>query len=325
MDSQSSLSPTSSQQVPVHISMTEPSSLYRGETSSKSFNVLITGAGSPGAVGIIQYLKRFYGVIGVDMDMNATGRKFCDNFYIVPPAKNKEFIPALLKICLEEKVRIVFPKVTAELLKLAEAKKQFQEIGTTILISEKSVILTANNKYLLYKKMEKCGMLVPKFFLAEHGFCSKPVVGSGGDNFKIYEGKKVLVMEYLSGDEYSVDILADYGEALTVVPRVREKVKAGVSVEGTVVIDKEIIELSKKIVKILKLHGIVGLQFRRDKNFKPVLLECNPRIQGTIMLSEASGANLFQNAVNLALGNEIIAPEIRDGTKMFRYWKESYE
>ena len=324
MVSQESKSPTESQTEPVPILMTKPLNLPTGEESQESFSVLLTGAGSPGAVGIIKYLKRFYRVIGVDMSANASGFKFCDNFYIIPPAKDKRFIPTLLEICQNEKIRVLFPKCTAELEYLSTAKKQFATIGTIVMISDKPAVFIANNKYRLYKKLEKLGVLVPMFFLAEDRFCSKPPVGHGGDGFKLYEGK-VLVMEYVPGDEYSVDILADNGEALIIVPRIREKVKAGVSVEGTVIMDKEIIELSKKIVKILKLHGIIGLQFKRNKDFKPVLIECNPRIQGTIMLSEASGANLFLNAINLALGNEIIAPEIRDGTKMRRYWQEYYE
>ncbi len=305
------------------ISTTEATNLSDGEILPKSFNILITGAGSPGIVGIIKHLKGFYKVIGVDADPEAIGFKFCDNFYTVPSAKDKEFIPALLKICLEEKIKVVFPKVTAELKCLSAAKKQFEEIGTIILISDRPAILMANDKYRLYKRMSKCGIPVPKYFLAEDRFCSKPVVGSGGDGFKIYDGK-ALVMEYLPGDEYSVDILADDGEALTVVPRLRKKVKAGVSVVGEVVKNDKVIELSEKIVKKLKLHGIVGLQFKNDKNGNPVLLECNPRIQGTIMLSEKAGAKIFNNAVNLATGKPIEAETIREGTKMFRYWEEIY-
>lgn len=301
---------------------TEQSNSPIGETLPRSFKVLITGAGSPGAVGIIKYLKVFYNVTAVDCDFYSAGFRYCDNFYVVPKA-GKKFIKALYDICLKDKIQVVFPKVTAELEYLSAAKKKFQKIGTTIMISDKPAVLTANDKYRLYTKLQG-SVRVPKHFLAEDRFCSKPVTGSGGRGFKVYEGS-CLVSEYIPGDEYSVDILADNGKAITIIPRIREKVKAGVSVEGTVIMDKEIIEASRIAVEKLKLHGIVGLQFRRDKNFNPVIIECNPRIQGTVMLAEAAGAQLFHNAVNIATGNEITPPTIRDGTKMRRYWTEDYE
>lgn len=293
--------------------------------SSKDFSVLITGAGSPGAVGIIKYLKKFCSVVSVDMGFFAAGYKFSDMFYPVPPAGDKNFIPELLRICQNEKVRVILPKVTAELPYLAKAKKRFEKIGTTILISDPKPLETANNKLLLYEKMAEIGVLTPKYLYSKDKFCSKPIMGHGGQGFMEYDMPETIVMEYITGDEYSVDILADYGKAITVVPRVRERVKSGVSVEGTVIIDKEIIELSKIIVKALNLHGIVGLQFKRNSDFKPVLIECNPRIQGTIMLSEVAGANILTNALNMALNQPLVEPIIRDGTKMRRYWQEIYE
>lgn len=303
---------------------TKQSGSQTGEKYQEPFSVLITGAGSPGAVGIIRYLRKFCRVVAVDMGQFASGFRFANMFYNVPPADSKDFIPKLITICQIEKIRVLLPKVTAELPYLSKHRKDFEKIGTVVLVSEPSALKTANNKLLLYEKMEKA-VLVPKYLYAENRFCSKPIVGNGGKGFKEYNADKELIMEYIPGDEYSVDVLANQGEAITIVPRVREKVKAGVSIEGTVIMDKEIIELSKIIVKKLKLHGIAGLQFKRNKDFKPVLIECNPRIQGTIMLSETAGANILTNALNLALNQQLIVPEIREGTKMFRFWQEIYE
>ncbi len=324
--------PTENQQGVVPMWTTEQSNLQPGEVSQESFNVLITGAGSPGAVGIIKYLKSFlngadslpyYKVIGVDSDPKATGFNFCDKSFVIPKAKEKDFIPFLLEICEKEKVNIIFPKVTAELTKLSSSQWQFQKIGTAVLISGRAAILCANNKYRLFQKLKKT-IPVPEFFFSKKRLCVKPTFGSGGNGFKILKGNNNLVMEYLSGKEYSVDILANQGEALIIVPRERIKIKAGVSVVGEVVEEKEIIEFSKKAVKKLKLHGIVGLQFKKNKKGVPVLLECNPRIQGTIMLSEMAGAGIFGNAIRLVKGENVEIPEIKWGIKMFRYWDEIF-
>lgn len=301
---------------------TGESSSKIGGTSSESFSVLVTGAGSPGAVGIIKCLKSLCFVIGVDINPFASGFKFCDAFFIVPPADHKDFIPRMLEICGQAKINLVLPKVTAELEKLAKAKEDFKKIGTEILISDKPLISIANNKYKLFNKLK--GIIpVPEFFLAEDGFCIKPEKGSGGDGFKKYDGSGV-VMEYLPGDEFSVDVLADKGEPKTICVRVRETVKAGVSMEGVVIKDKEIEDYTAKAVRKLKLHGIVGFQFKRNKKGIPVLLECNPRIQGTIILSERAGAKILYNAVGMAKDGTFEEPQIIDGTKMIRYLQEFY-
>lgn len=146
----------------------------------------------------------------------------------------------------------------------------------------------------------------------------KPILG------KIKPFPKLIVMEYLPGDEYSVDVLADNGNPIIVIPRLREKIKMGVSFVGTTVNDKEIIQYSKVIIKKLRLNGNIGLQFKKNIKGIPEVIESNPRLQGTIVLCSAAGANLVYLAVKLALGEKIIKPKIKWGTKMIRYWEEIY-
>ena len=135
---------------------------------------------------------------------------------------------------------------------------------------------------------------------------------------------ELLLMEYLPGEEYSVDVLVDNGKCKCVIPRSRDKIKMGISFVGTVIKDKEIIDYSTKIVEKLKLNGNIGLQFKRDINGIPKIIESNPRVQGTIVLCTASGFNMVYNSVKLALGEEIDECKVKWGTKMIRYWDEIY-
>jgi carbamoyl-phosphate synthase large subunit len=98
----------------------------------------------------------------------------------------------------------------------------------------------------------------------------------------------------------------------------------GISVVGTTVNHPKIIKYSQKIIESLKLHGNIGFQFKKDKNGLPKILESNPRLQGTTCLCTASGANLVYLGIKLALGEKIIKPKIKWGTKMIRYWQELY-
>jgi carbamoyl-phosphate synthase large subunit len=79
-----------------------------------------------------------------------------------------------------------------------------------------------------------------------------------------------------------------------------------------------------KSPETLGLNGNIGLQFRRDENGLPKLIESNPRVQGTIVLCTASGYNMVYNSVKLALGESPMPFEPKWGTKMVRYWEEIF-
>ena len=135
---------------------------------------------------------------------------------------------------------------------------------------------------------------------------------------------ELLLMEYLPGEEYSVDVLVENGNYIASIPRSREKIKMGISFVGVAVNDEEIMEYSRMVVEALGLHGNIGLQFRRDAAGVPKLIESNPRVQGTIVLCTAAGYNMVYNSVKLALGEPLPTFDPKWGTKMVRYWEEIF-
>ena len=314
-------SPISNQRVPVPISTTEVSDLKTGMKPLKNLkSILVTGAGSPGFIPIVKALN--YRVIGVDMDEGAVGKDFVDKFYKVPPAKDELFIPAIREICKNEKVSVILPKVTAETEKLALEK----DLGGAIVsISDYKTVNLCNNKLAFYIKCSQSRIPIPPFLIGNK-FISKPIRGSGSEGVETLSfNEPKILMEHIQGEEYSVDILANHGDPLVIVPRIRTKVKAGISVEGVVTQQEQVIFWAGEITKLLKLNGIVGLQFIMDRNGIPLVIECNPRMHGTLALTIEAGANLPDLAVKLALGEEFEPPQIKWGLKMKRYLREVYE
>lgn len=136
-----------------------------------------------------------------------------------------------------------------------------------------------------------------------------------GDEFP-----ELLVMEYLPGREYSVDILSSKDRVYAVVPRRRDVIRTGITFVGTVESRNDIIGSSRALTAEIGLEYAHGLQFKEDSNGVPKIIESNPRIQGTMVLSTIAGANIIYGAVKLALGEELPEFRIRWGARLLRYW-----
>jgi len=130
---------------------------------------------------------------------------------------------------------------------------------------------------------------------------------------------KLIVTEYLPGEEFTVDIFRK-NEKMLVIPRVREMIRSGITFNGQVIKEKNIINYSKKIASNLGLEYCFGFQFKLDIKGTPKILECNPRVQGTMVLSTFAGANVIWLSVKAALREDVELPNINWGTRLLRYW-----
>jgi carbamoyl-phosphate synthase large subunit len=134
-----------------------------------------------------------------------------------------------------------------------------------------------------------------------------------GDSFP-----PLLVMEHLPNEEYTVDILES--STPIVIPRLRKVIRSGITFEGVVENNEEIIEYSKSLSEKLGLEYAFGFQFKMDENNIPKLLESNPRVQGTMVLSTFAGANIIYGAIKKALGEDVPDFDVKWGTRLIRYW-----
>lgn len=133
----------------------------------------------------------------------------------------------------------------------------------------------------------------------------------------------IILMEYLPGDEYNVDIFYDSFNEL-IIPRKRLIMHGGISTTVVVENNQEIIQYCQEIMSCLKLKGTVGIQVRLGLDGLPYILEINPRLQGTVVASVAAGANIPLYMVLSTLGYEIKPGIVNWGMKMIRFWEESY-
>jgi len=131
---------------------------------------------------------------------------------------------------------------------------------------------------------------------------------------------ELIAMEYLPGPEYSVDILSGEDDVLSVIPRRRNQVRTGITFKGSVEKREDIIGISERLTRRVGLRFAHGLQFKENASGQPMLLESNPRIQGTMVLSTIAGANVIYGAVKLALGEPLPEFTVDWGARLLRYW-----
>lgn len=186
--------------------------------------------------------------------------------------------------------------------------------------------------------------------------CIKPLSGHGGIGFKVIASARdvasrwnsgkgwdwstldeaetilgqlssfepMLIMEYLPGREYSVDVLSHKGVPRVVVPRRRSRVSTGIVIDGITERREDLISLASAVVEALELDYFSNIQFRYDANGVPKVIDVNPRFCGSQVLSFGAGVNFPLLCIQQALGKEVKVPTPRWGVLMKRYWESVF-
>jgi len=132
------------------------------------------------------------------------------------------------------------------------------------------------------------------------------------------EFRTMLLMEYLDGQEYSVDCVGDQGRLVAAVAR-RKLPQAG---SGQLIdMRPELIDATARLTADYGLNGIFNVQFRdsgQGEARRARLLEINPRMSGGIGMACAAGPNLPWIALKgFADGFDSVAvPEVRNGMRV---------
>ena len=122
-------------------------------------------------------------------------------------------------------------------------------------------------------------------------------------------GFRLILMEFIEGNEYSVNILADNGNVMFAVGKENIDVIDSSPTKSIIKWNDKAMNMSFEIVKKLELDGYIGLDFIIDKEGRPKLLEINPRLTSTVPTINKSGVNYIYLGVKNAL-NEDIKPLI---------------
>lgn len=180
-------------------------------------SVLITGSGAPGIAGTVYSLRnnpdnRAFRLITTDIKGGTIGEHFCDAFYNLPAPEKPEYLPALKQLVLSEKINVIVPQTTREIIKLSQNKDGISSWGCGVVVSEAEAIRRANDKYLIIKECENVQVPYPEYELVKDlpaleeavhrlGFPQNPVVVKPRLSNGL-RGVRILTKDTLSLEQY---------------------------------------------------------------------------------------------------------------------------
>ena len=106
----------------------------------------------------------------------------------------------------------------------------------------------------------------------------------------------MLLMPYLSGQEYSIDVVCEYGEVLAAITRYKTGKIQHIGYE------KSVMDVVIPLIKAFGCDGIVSVQTKADDDGQHRVLEINSRPSGGIDYTTHSGVDLTQVGFGYWLG-----------------------
>lgn len=288
-------------------------------------HILVTGAGGPAGINVIELLRGDYYVVSTDTNPYSEGFALSARYYVVPPAsEGKRFVEFLDDLVERESVDLVIPTVDEEIEALVGFSSRYAD---KIVVHPRETVEICLNKLRTYEYLEKrIPEIIPEFSpdprsMRAEVVVKKPVKGRGGRGIGIGDRRSFsreegfFFVEHLPGREWTVDAVADRdGNIMVAVPRVRLKTRAGVSVVGRVIVDKRIIGYVEDLAEHIKFAGGFNVQFKEDAKGDPKLQEINVRFSGGLDITAAAGANLPRILVEYwLLGKKPGEVRIREG------------
>lgn len=232
----------------------------------------------------------------------------------VPLITDVIFIDYLNNLIIEKQIDCIFPTHDTVAKFLAYNRNK---IKAKIVAADYETSRICRNKLETYQLFSNFSF-APKIFekIISYPVFIKPREGQGSVGAKIINSKEdvpnvdleqYVICEYLPGEEYTVDCFTDKnGELVSILPRSRKRVMAGVSVAGqNEKLTPDIVEIAKVLNNRLSFLGLWWFQIKRDVSGNWKLLEISTRCAGTMALSRALGVNLPLLSVYATMGFDV--------------------
>ena len=146
------------------------------------FTILITCVGGELAPQMIQELKlnsrHDIKVIGVDVNIDAVGKYFCDEFSVVPFGSDSNYSAIIQKLVQLHNVDLVIPTSDEEAIAMASSRKLIEKNGCQLACVESETLNILTDKAKTYRFLKKNGVHVPATRIIKNYDSLKAIVES---------------------------------------------------------------------------------------------------------------------------------------------------
>src|SRR4051812_8475835 len=300
--------------------------------------VLLTGVGK--RYDIVSAFAQHATVVAADPNPLAPAQYAAHARRAVPRIDDPGYVPALEALCDEFSLGAVVPLTDLDIEVLARARAEGR---LPAFVPDPDIAAATYDKYEAHLLLQRLGLPSPPTVLPGEAVESfpamvKPRKGSGAESihpapdaeavdfFCRYVDKPVMVQKLMEGPEFSIDLLCDLeGRCLNAIPRTMIESRGGESIKGTVIDDRELVELGRDVVEALGTRGPCTVQVFRDRDIGLGITDVNTRFGGAFpgpMYAALPGRTYPELIRRMAQG-ERIAPhvgEFRAGRTFTRYF-----
>lgn len=245
-------------------------------------------------------------LLGATSLQKDAGCALFENYFTgLPFIDEPKFLEVFLSLINSHSIDMVYPAHDAVGLYLAKVRDQ---IPAKVLTSPYETCEVCRNKRKTYDFFKDI-IPIPKIYRNENEIEKfpvfvKPEVGEASrgamriDSLSelkhlLCKEKNIIVMEYLPGNEYTIDCFTNFtGKLLFVGARERVKTSGGISVYTRVVDRGEFLPYAEQINEKLVLRGAWFFQMKRNETGELFLMEIAPRVSGGMGLFRNRGVNL---------------------------------
>jgi predicted ATP-grasp superfamily ATP-dependent carboligase len=256
--------------------------------------------------------------------------RYCARALVLPDyvSEPAEYVDAVLAFVREHGVRVVLPVGDANITLLAPKRERFTELGCFLAVASDSALELANDKVRTLEIASKLDIAYPQS-VPVHGvedlrvaeaqfgypFVVKPTVswtGAATDRAVPTEvmneaegmeattrflatGCEVLAQQLATGSREGVSLFIVDGKLLAycgcLALRTTPPLGGVSAMRQSIPVPDDLLEAAVNLATTIGVEGPSEVEFRRDANGRPLLMEINARLAGTLENAVNSGVN----------------------------------
>lgn len=231
---------------------------------------------------------------------------------------SKEDIVAFNQCILNKRIDFIYPAMDGVVYAFAKYRQYLKPVVIAPDYKTAAITRSKSRTYEYFAdtlKTPSCYEEIDE--IAEYPVFVKPDVGQGSVGTAVVKSSQelryllakkldLLILEYLPGEEYTIDCFTNSeGKLVYARGRTRKRIKNGISVNAVFYDEPEFGIIAEKINKQLNQRGGWFFQLKRDRNGALTLLEIASRIAGTSSITRNTGVNLPLLTLHLFNGNSI--------------------